>query len=85
LQDYLKNNQKYLVNYGEREKANKVFTSQVAESHIDSIINTRHKRKKMQWTRQGAHNVLQIRAMMASNEWKENWLDVVLPEEDRAA
>jgi len=39
----------------------------------------------MQWTRKGAHNVLQIRAMMASNEWKENWLDVVLPEEDKAA
>jgi hypothetical protein len=73
LQDYLKNNQKYLVNYSEREKANKVFTSQVAESHIDSMINTRHKRKqKMQWTRKGAHNVLQIRAMMASNEWKKN-------------
>jgi len=86
LQDYLKNNQKYLVNYSEREKANKVFTSQVAESHIDSMINTRHKRKqKMQWTRKGAHNVLQIRAMMVSDEWKENWLDVVLPEEDKAA
>lgn len=83
LQDYLKNNHQYLVNYSEREQANKVFTSQVAESHIDSMINTRHKRKqKMQWTRQGAHNVLQIRAMMASNEWEENWLDVVLPEED---
>jgi hypothetical protein len=23
--------------------------------------------------------------MMASNEWKENWLDLVLPEEDKAA
>lgn len=55
----------------------------MAESHIDSMINTRHKRKqKRQWTRQGAHNVLQIKAMMASNEWKENWLGVVLPEED---
>jgi hypothetical protein len=86
LQDYLKNNQKYLVNYGEREKVNKVFTSQVAESHIDSIINARHKRKqKMQWTREGAHNVLQIRAMMVSNEWEENWLDLVLLEEEKAA
>lgn len=72
LQDYLQNNLEYLVNYNEREKANKPFTSQVAESHIDTIINARHKRKqKMQWTREGAHNVLQIRALMASYEWEK--------------
>ncbi len=55
LYDYLKNNLDYLVNYNEREKADKTFTSQVAESHIDTLINARHKRKqKMQWTRDGA-------------------------------
>jgi hypothetical protein len=81
LYDYLKNNQTYLVNYDEREKAGKVFTSQVAECHIDSIINARLKRKqKMQWTREGAHNVLQIRAMIASNQWEDNWLNFVLPD-----
>jgi len=80
LQDYLENNRDYLINYDEREKANKPFTSQVAESHIDSIINARHKRKqKMQWTREGAHNVLQIRALMASDEWEEKWLEYVMP------
>lgn len=86
LQDYLKNNLDYLVNYDEREKAGKVFTSQVAESHIDSIINTRTKRKqKMQWTREGAHNVLQIRASMASNEWEEKWLELVMANLEKAA
>ena len=80
LHDYLKNNQGYLVYYGEREKAGKPFTSQVAVSHIDTLINARHKRKqKMQWTRKGAHHVLQIRALMASNEWEQKWLDLVLP------
>ena len=80
LRDYLENNRHSLVNYDERKQARKVFTSQVAECHIDSIINTRHKRKqKMQWTREGAHNVLQIRAMMTSNEWQDNWLSLVLP------
>lgn len=81
LHDYLKHNQNYLVNYDERKRSNKVFTSQVAECHIDSIINARHKRKqKMQWTREGAHHVLQIRAMMASNKWEDQWLDLVLPD-----
>ena len=46
LHEYLKNNQKYLVNYSKRKEQKKVFTSQVAESHIDSIINTRHKKKQ---------------------------------------
>lgn len=86
LQEYLENNRNFLVNYDERKQAGKVFTSQVAECHIDSIINARHKRhQKMQWTREGAHNVLQIRAMMASNEWEENWLDFVLPDDVVAA
>lgn len=86
LHDYFQNNLDYLVNYAEREKANLVFTSQVAESHIDTLINARHKRKqKMQWTRVGAHNVLQIRASMISREWDDKWMDLVLPEEDQAA
>src|SRR4028118_470944 len=62
LHDYLKNNLTYLTNYEQRDNLGKAYTSQVAESHIDSLINARHKRKrKMQWTRQGAHNVSQIR------------------------
>jgi len=86
LHDYLKNNLDYLVNYDERKRANKAFTSQVAESHIDSLINARHKRKqKMQWTREGAHNVLQIRASMVSNEWEEKWLELVLTNLEKAA
>ena len=86
LKDYLENNRDYLVNYSERKKANQIFTSQVAESHIDCLINERHKRKqKMQWTREGAHNVLQIRALMASNKWEEEWLDLVLADIEEAA
>ncbi len=79
LHDYLKNNSAYLVNYDERESLGITYTSQVAESHIDSLINARHKRKrKMQWTREGAHNVLQIRAKMVSQEWNDQWQDTVL-------
>jgi hypothetical protein len=39
----------------------------------------------MQWTREGAHNILQIRASMISDEWEEKWLELVLPEEKKAA
>ena len=69
LYEYLHRNQAYLVNYDAREQTSKTSTSQVAASHVEALINARHKRtKKMQWTREGAHHVLQIRAMMASDE-----------------
>jgi hypothetical protein len=32
----------------------------------------------MQWSREGAHQVLQIRAMMASREWESHWQETVL-------
>ena len=79
LHDYLENNQDYLVNYQKRQEQNQTFTSQVAETHIDAIINERHKKsKKMQWTREGAHNVLQVRGSMASDEWKEGWQSPIM-------
>ncbi|MGK7911602.1 MAG: hypothetical protein AB4050_09005 [Synechococcus sp.] len=62
-------NQDYLVNDEEREQTNQPYSSQVAESHIESLVNARQKKSgKMQWTRDGAHKVLQIGGMIASNE-----------------
>jgi len=79
LYNYIESNQAYIVNYEARAQANKTYTSQVAESHIESLINARQKRlKKMQWTREGAHQVLQIRAKMESQEWQRQWHVTVL-------
>jgi hypothetical protein len=79
LYNYIERNQAYIVNYDERATTHQTYTSQVAESHIDTLINARHKRTgKMQWSREGADNVLQIRATMASNEWASKWQSTVL-------
>jgi hypothetical protein len=79
LYDYLHRNQAYLIDYHDHCQTNKTYTSQVAESHVEALINARHKRtKKMQWTREGAHHVLQIRAMMASDEWESRHHNAVL-------
>jgi len=79
LYDYLSRNQAYLLNYQERSNQGETYTSQVAESHVESIINARHKKSgKMQWTREGAHNVLQIRGKIASNKWSKGWQGPVL-------
>ncbi len=69
-----------MTNDDQRQQSNQTFTSQVAESHIDAVINARHKRDgKMQWSREGANNVLQIRAAIISAEWQHHWQTAVLP------
>lgn len=79
LGDYLTPNQKYLVDDRQRERTDLPYTSSVAESQIDYLMNARHQRTgKMQWTREGAHNLLQIRAMMACNHWEQQWQSTVL-------
>jgi hypothetical protein len=78
LSEYLHQNQAYLVNYQARDGEGQTYTSQVAESQIESIINARHKKSgKMQWTREGAHNVLQIRGKIASKEWCNQWQEPI--------
>lgn len=70
---YLTNNMGYIVNYHARKLKGLPFSSQLAESSVNSIINDRQKNKKMQWTRKGAHNILQIRTSMFSKRWNEDW------------
>ena len=74
LLKYLSNNTEYLAHYEARKVANLPYTSSIVESTIETLINTRHKKKhKAQWSREGAHNVLQIRSSVASKKWKEEW------------
>lgn len=77
LYEYLERNQKYMVNYQERQAANLPFTSTYAESSVNTLINARQKdNKKMQWSREGAHNVLQIRTSRFSKTWEQDWQTV---------
>lgn len=74
LLKYLSNNINYLANYQLRKDKELPYTSSIIESTIETLVNTRHKKKhKAQWSREGAHNVLQIRASRAGNKWQEEW------------
>ena len=44
LYNYIERNQAYIVNYDARATTHQTYTSQVVESHIDTLINARHKR-----------------------------------------
>ena len=79
LKNYLRKNRVYLVNYGERYRERKIISSSLAESNVETLINQRCKGKQhMKWTREGAHPLLQVRAAIASNDWKIYGDDYVL-------
>ena len=76
LIEYLINNEKYLINYEQQKRNDLPYTSNVIESAVDTLINERQKKnKKMSWTREGAHNILQIRSSIASKTWERDWED----------
>lgn len=76
---YIKNNSDKIINYDERKRNNQIFTSSLAESTVESLINQRCKgQQHMRWTREGLDPVLQIRAAVASDDWSKIWTTAVL-------
>lgn len=59
---YLADNHGSLINYGERYRAGERISSALAESTVNAVISKRFaKRQGMQWSRRGAHLLLQTR------------------------
>jgi len=76
----------FIVNYKQRKEEGLIYTSSIAESTVEYLINERMKRKqKMQWTRKRSHSILQIRAAMARDLWETIWDDIQLNEFRNAA
>jgi len=78
LQTYLINNRAKIVDYRSRQKAGLVFTSNLAESTVESLINQRCKgQQHMRWSREGLDPLLQLRAAIGSNDWNDRWQQAV--------
>ncbi len=77
---YITNNRNRIVDYRERKKNGSVFTSNLAESTVESLINRRCKgQQHMRWSREGLNPLLQIRAALNSKgEWENKWRTAVL-------
>lgn len=59
---YIKTNAGSLINYGERYRAGERISSFLAESTVNTVISKRFAtRQQMQWTKRGAHLLLQTR------------------------
>ena len=78
LATYITNNTSKIVDYRERQKKGLPFTSNLAESTVESLINQRCKgQQHMRWSREGLDPIMQLRAAIASNDWSKNWKTVV--------
>jgi len=59
---YIRHNTASLINYGERYRSGEPISSSIAESTVNVVISKRFaKRQQMQWTKRGAHLLLQTR------------------------
>jgi len=62
LQTYVEHNQAFIPNYGERYRNGERIASGFVESAVNQVVSKRMvKHQQMQWTRRGAHLLLQIR------------------------
>ena len=79
LSNYINNNKDRIVDYSKRKEQGLVFTSNLAESTVESLINQRCKgQQHMRWSREGLNPILQLRATIHSNDWPSKWKTAVL-------
>jgi hypothetical protein len=66
---YVANNQGFIPNYGERYRYGERISTGFVESTVNQVISKRFcKRQQMQWTKQGAHLLLQMRVKTLNGE-----------------
>jgi hypothetical protein len=59
---YIANNVASLINYGERYRSGERISSAFVEATVNAVVSKRFaKKQQMQWTRRGAHLLLQTR------------------------
>jgi len=74
LLQYIINNKNHIVNYEYRMHNNLSYTGNFAEATVNNLLNVRQKNKqRMSWSREGSHNVLQIRSSIYSKTWDKDW------------
>jgi hypothetical protein len=66
---YIRNDQEYIPNYGERYRNGETISTAFVESTINQVVSRRFvKKQQMQWTLRGAHLLLQTRTKVLNHE-----------------
>ncbi len=71
---YIKNNKMMIPNYGEMYRYGEPVSTAFVESTINEVIARRMaKKQQMQWSREGAHYLLQTRTAVLNNELQKRF------------
>jgi acyl carrier protein phosphodiesterase len=74
---YIKTNQEFIPNYGERYRYGEAIATGFVEGAVNQVVSKRMvKKQQMRWTKQGAHLLLQVRSQVLNNDLRatfERW------------
>ena len=69
LRTYIVNNRHLIPNYGERYRHDKAIATGFVESTVNEVVSKRFcKKQQMQWSKEGAHWLLQTRVRTLNGE-----------------
>jgi hypothetical protein len=72
LLTYVRSNKTAIINYGARYRSGRRIATALAESGVNSLVARRMvKRQQMQWSKRGAHLLLQVRAAVFNGDLRE--------------
>ena len=72
LDTYIRNNQEFIPNFGERYRHGETISTAFVESTINQEVSKRFvKKQQMQWTLRGAHLLLQARTKVLNQELED--------------
>lgn len=75
LQTYIENNAYLIVNYGEKWRYGEMISTAFVESTINEVVAKRMvKKQQMQWTHEGAHNLIQTRTAVLNDELHDHFV-----------
>jgi hypothetical protein len=68
---YIERNQGFIPNYSERYRHGERISTGFVESTVNQVVSKRMvKKQQMQWSKRGAHLLLQIRTRVLNGEWE---------------
>src|SRR5262249_1102490 len=69
---YIDRNRTFIPNYGERYRNGERISTGFVKSAVNQVMSKRMaKKQQMQWSRRGAHLLLQVRTRVLNGEWEE--------------
>lgn len=71
---YIRGNQNFIPNYGERYRNGERISTAFVESTVNQVVSKRmEKKQQMQWTPRGAHLLLQVRTKVLNCDWENTF------------